>query len=55
LFRKHVLVKDLKDTDPSGTYLRTSLLKARHQYLASPLGKDKKIQMTIDVDPQGMM
>jgi primosomal protein N' (replication factor Y) len=55
LFRKHVLVKDLKETDPSGTYLRTSLLKARHQYLASPLGKDKKIQMTIDVDPQGMM
>ncbi len=55
LFRKHVIIKDLKNTDPSGTYLRSSLLNARHKYLASLLGKDKKIQMTIDVDPQGMM
>lgn len=55
LFRKHVLVKDLKETDPSGTYLRAALLKTQHWYAASPLGKVKRIQMTIDVDPQGMM
>ena len=54
-FRKHVVIKNLKETDPAGTHLRAVLLKARQQYQASPLSKNKKIQMTIDVDPQGMM
>jgi len=55
VYRKHVVVKDLKDRDPSGAYLRLALLKAKAQYEGSPLATNKKIKMTIDVDPQGMM
>lgn len=55
LYRKHLVVKDFKATDPSGTYLRTALIFARDSYLASALGKSRKVQITIDVDPQGMM
>jgi len=55
VFRKHVVIKDLKDTDPSGAYLRSALLQAKTQFDASPLAANKKIKMIIDVDPQGMM
>jgi primosomal protein N' (replication factor Y) len=55
VYRKHVLVKDLKSSDPSGSFLRSALLKAKAQYEASPLVVHKKIKMIIDVDPQGMM
>jgi primosomal protein N' (replication factor Y) len=54
-FRKHLVIKNFKSTDPSGSYLRTALLNARDAYSESPLGKNRKVQMTIDVDPQGMM
>jgi primosomal protein N' (replication factor Y) len=55
LFRKHIVVKDLKSNDPSGSYLRNALLKAKAQYETSALAANRKIRMTIDVDPQGMM
>jgi primosomal protein N' (replication factor Y) len=55
VFRKHIVVKDLKSHDPSGLYLRSALLKAKAQYEASSLAVHRKIKMTIDVDPQGMM
>jgi primosomal protein N' len=55
VYRKHIVVKDLKSYDPSGLYLRSALLKAKAQYDASSLFTNKKIKMTIDVDPQGMM
>ena len=55
VYRKHVVVKDLKSSDPSGSYLRSALLKAKAQYDASPLIAGRKIKMIIDVDPQGMM
>jgi primosomal protein N' (replication factor Y) len=55
VYRKHVVVKDLKSQDPSGSYLRFALLKAKAQYEASPLVVHKKIKMVINVDPQGMM
>jgi primosomal protein N' (replication factor Y) (superfamily II helicase) len=55
VFRKHVVIKDLKDSDPSGAYLRSALRKAKAQFDASPLAANKKIKMIIDVDPQGMM
>jgi primosomal protein N' (replication factor Y) (superfamily II helicase) len=55
VYRKHVVVKDLKSIDPSGSFLRSALLKAKAQYDASPLATNKKIKMIIDVDPQGMM
>lgn len=54
-FRKHVIIKNLKSTDPAGSYLRSALLKARQLYKSSPLSKNRKVQMTVDVDPQGMM
>jgi primosomal protein N' (replication factor Y) len=55
VFRIHVVLKDLKSKDISGVYLHSALIKAKAQYEASPLGVNKKIKMTIDVDPQGMM
>jgi primosomal protein N' (replication factor Y) len=55
VFRKHIVIKDLKENDPSGAYLRSALLKAKAQFDASPLAAHKKIKMIIDVDPQGMM
>jgi primosomal protein N' (replication factor Y) (superfamily II helicase) len=54
-FRKHVVVKDLRDKDPSGASLRSALSTAKQQYDAAGLGKDRRTTMTIDVDPQGMM
>jgi primosomal protein N' (replication factor Y) len=55
VYRKHVVVKDLKISDPSGAYLRSTLLKAKAQYEASSIASNRKIKMIIDVDPQGMM
>jgi primosomal protein N' (replication factor Y) (superfamily II helicase) len=54
-YRKHVVVKDLREKDPSGAILRSALHKAKQQYETAGLGKDRKTTMTIDVDPQGMM
>jgi len=54
-FRKHVVVKDLRDRDPAGTSLRSALHKAKEQYEAAGLSRDRQITVTIDVDPQGMM
>jgi len=55
VYRKHVVIKDLKSSDPSGSYLRAALLKAKAQYEASSIASSRKIKMIIDVDPQGMM
>lgn len=54
-FRKHIIVKNLKSKDPAGSQLHSALMKAKSQYDSSALAKNKKVQMTIDVDPQGMM
>jgi primosomal protein N' (replication factor Y) len=54
-FRKHIMVKDMKNTDPGGGHLRSALLKARERYYSSALGKNRGVQVSIDVDPQGMM
>ena len=54
-FRKHILIKNFKATDPAGTHLRSVLMRARQHYDGSALGKSRSVQMTIDVDPQGMM
>jgi len=54
-FRKHVIVKDLKNVDASGSGLKAALTAARQEYEASPLGKSHAVSMLIDVDPQGMM
>jgi primosomal protein N' (replication factor Y) (superfamily II helicase) len=55
VYRKHVVIKDLKTSDPSGSFLRSVLLSAKTQYEASLHAAGKKVKMTIDVDPQGMM
>lgn len=55
VFRKHIVIKDLKEKDPSGVYVRSALLKARAQFDSSPLAANRKVKMIIDVDPQGMM
>jgi primosomal protein N' (replication factor Y) (superfamily II helicase) len=54
-FRKHLIIKSLKSADPGGSYMRSALSQARDQYQSSPLGKTRRVQITIDVDPQGMM
>ena len=54
-FRKHVIIKNLKSKDPSGSLLHAALLNAKRQYDSSPLGKNRNVQMTIDADPVGMM
>ncbi|MBM4162350.1 MAG: primosomal protein N', partial [Ignavibacteria bacterium] len=54
-FRKHILIKNFKATDPAGTHLRSALTRARQHYDGCALGKSRSVQMTIDVDPQGMM
>lgn len=55
VYRKHIMIKDIKTTDPSGTHLRSALITAKNQYEASPLFRNRNIKMIIDVDPQGMM
>jgi primosomal protein N' (replication factor Y) len=55
LYRKHIIVKNLKAKDPSGLSLRTLLRKSKQQYETSPLFMNKKVKMIIDVDPQGML
>jgi primosomal protein N' (replication factor Y) len=55
LYRKHVLIKDIRATDPTGQFLRTALAHVLREYESSQLGKNKNVRMVIDVDPQGMM
>ncbi len=54
-FRKHIIIKNLKIKDPSGSLLRAALLNAKREYDSSTLGKNRNVQMTMDVDPAGMM
>ncbi|HWP83487.1 MAG TPA: primosomal protein N' [Bacteroidota bacterium] len=54
-FRKHVVIKGLKKTDPGGARLRSALTSAKQWYARSALGKNRAVQMAIDVDPVGMM
>jgi primosomal protein N' (replication factor Y) (superfamily II helicase) len=54
-FRKQLVIKDLKSSDPSGAFMRASLQNVKAQYVASPLGKNKSVKFTIDIDPAGML
>lgn len=54
-YRKHIVIKGLREQDPSGNHLRTALRAAKHQYEESALHKVRSVQMIIDVDPVGMM
>ncbi|MBI1805892.1 MAG: primosomal protein N' [Ignavibacteria bacterium] len=55
LFRWHIVVKSLKETDPGGHRIHEVLQEVVHGYHASALGKNKSVRLTIDVDPVGMM
>lgn len=55
IYRNHVLIKDSKIHDPSGSYLRSALSKAKTQYETVLPTKSSKVKLTIDVDPMGMM
>jgi primosomal protein N' (replication factor Y) len=54
-FRKHIILKNLKSKDPAGSQLHAALIQAKQLYANSALAKNKNVQMTIDVDPVGMM
>ena len=54
LYRRLVVIKNLKKTDPSGALLRKPLRAALAHY-EETLGKTRSVSMSIDVDPQGMM
>ncbi len=53
-FRKHVLVKDVKEKDPSGEIIRRAIRTATAQHEAA-LRTMKGVRMVVDVDPQGLM
>lgn len=52
-YRWHIMIKDLKRSDPSGGSLQSLLMGVTQRY--NELLSSKKVQMIIDVDPQGMM
>ncbi len=52
-YRWHIMIKDLKRSDPSGGSLQSLLMGVTQRY--NELLSSRKVQMTIDVDPQGMM
>lgn len=54
-FRCHVLMKDLKKSDPSGRDFRGALGAAVREYEATAAGRSRSVRMSIDVDPVGMM
>jgi primosomal protein N' (replication factor Y) (superfamily II helicase) len=54
-FRKQLVIKDVKAFDPSGSFVRAALRKAKAQYADSPLGAKKPVKFSIDMDPAGML
>jgi primosomal protein N' (replication factor Y) len=54
-FRWHIVVKDVKGSDPSARPLHRTLKDVFWEYSASVAGKSKEVQCSIDVDPAGMM
>ena len=52
-YRKHLILKGLKSKDPSGTLLHRAVSEARSEFESSR--RNRKVEMIIDVDPQGMM
>jgi primosomal protein N' len=54
-FRCHVLLKDLKKSEPSGRAFRSALEGAVRDHAGSAAGKRKSVNISIDIDPVGMM
>jgi len=55
LFRKHLLLKSPKETDPSGSALRSVIASARRAYESSSSTGSRAVSLSIDIDPQGML
>ncbi len=55
LYRWHIILKALKETDPGGHRLRKTLHDAVHSYRTSPHGKGRSVVLTVDIDPVSMM
>lgn len=54
-FRWHIVIKNLKTTDPAGKHLHAALAQLLQTYKTSALGKSKRVKIIVDVDPVGMM
>ncbi len=54
-FRWHIVIKDIKSKNPSGSILHHRLKDVIAKYYSSPLGKNKSINCVVDIDPVGMM
>jgi primosomal protein N' (replication factor Y) (superfamily II helicase) len=55
LFRKHLLLKSPKESDPSGALLRSMLVKTRTSFERSSPAAARALSLSIDIDPQGML
>lgn len=54
-FRWHIVLKSLKDIDPSGQRIHQAIHRALQSYKNSSVGKSTSVKVIIDVDPVGMM
>lgn len=54
-FRWHIVVKDVRSSDPSGAILHRTLRSAHTAYRSSQIGKSRSVTLIVDVDPQGML
>jgi len=54
-FRWHIVIKNLKVTDPAGKHLHAALTNLLQSYRASALGRSRRVRVIVDVDPVGMM
>ena len=55
MYRWHIVIKDLKSTDPSGQRMQRVLQMVFQLYKTSGLGKSRAVRLIIDIDPVGMM
>jgi primosomal protein N' len=55
LYRKHIVIKDLKTADPSGQLMRHALSNAQALYNATSKKGGPAVRVVIDIDPEGMM
>ncbi len=54
-YRWHIVLKCVKESDPSGRLSHTELREAMEDYRRSPLGKSRKVRIVVDMDPIGLM
>jgi primosomal protein N' (replication factor Y) len=55
LFRWHMFIKNLKSVDPAGCHLHDHLVKMLHAYRNSVVGKSRRVRVSVDVDPVGLL